>query len=186
LKTIGLLEEKELVRLCQQENPRGHEAVYQLYADRLFRLSLRYIRDQADAEDVLMTAFVKAFRHIKTFSYRDAGSLEGWLRKIVVNEALMWLRRKHNFNLTENIDDQVHEPDLAAFSSLEADDILQFIAQLPTGYRTVFNLSVIEGYDHAEIASLLSINEATSRSQLFKAKSLLRKMLMREGYNYGT
>jgi RNA polymerase sigma-70 factor (ECF subfamily) len=180
------LKEQELVRLCQQGHPRAQEAAYQLYADRLYRLTQRYIRDQADAEDVLMTAFVKAFRHINSFAYRDDGSLEGWLRKIVVNESLMWLRKKHNFNLTESIDDHTPETDLQQFSTLEAEDIYQFIAQLPTGYRTVFNLSVVEGYDHAEIASLLSISEATSRSQLFKAKALLKKMLTQEGYYYGT
>jgi RNA polymerase sigma factor (sigma-70 family) len=180
------LEEKELVRLCQQGNSKGQEAAYQLYADRLYRLTLRYIRDQEDAEDVLMTTFLKAFRNIKTFTFREAGSLEGWLRKIVVNESLMWLRKKHNFNLTESIDDHVPETDIQPFSDLEAEDIYQFITQLPTGYRTVFNLSVVEGYDHSEIAALLSISEATSRSQLFKAKALLKKMLIQEGYHYGT
>ena len=133
-----------------------------------------------------MTAFLKAFRNIKTFTFRETGSLEGWLRKIVVNESLMWLRKKHNFNLTESIDDHAPEADIQPFSTLEAEDIYQFITQLPTGYRTVFNLSVVEGYDHSEIATLLSISEATSRSQLFKAKALLKKMLTQEGYHYGT
>lgn len=180
------MEEQELVRLCQQGHARGYETAYQLYADRLYRLALRYVRDRDETEDVLMAALVKAFGHMESFSFRGKGSLEGWLRRIVVNESLMWLRKQHNFNLTESIDDQIPEPDLQQFSTLAADDILQFIAQLPTGYRTVFNLSVIEGYEHSEIAKLLSISEATSRSQLFKAKSQLRKMLTLEGYQYGT
>jgi RNA polymerase sigma-70 factor (ECF subfamily) len=78
------------------------------------------------------------------------------------------------------------EPDLHAFSAQDAEDVYQLITQLPTGYRTVFNLFVVEGYSHAEIASMLEINETTSRSQLFKAKALLKKMLTQEGYHYGT
>jgi RNA polymerase sigma factor (sigma-70 family) len=180
------LEEEKIIRLCQQGDPKGQETAYQLYADRLFRLTRRYIREQEDAEDVLMAAFVKAFRQIKTFTSQGKGSFEGWLRKIVINESLMWLRKQHNFNLTETLDDDLPEPDLSAFAALEANDIFLLISELPTGYRTVFNLSVVEGYDHTEIAALLSISEATSRSQLFKARALLRKMLTKEGYHYGT
>jgi RNA polymerase sigma factor (sigma-70 family) len=180
------LNEKELVRRCQQGNPKAQERAYALYADRLYRLVRRYIQDEDEAEDALMRAFVKAFQHIKTFQYKDEGSLEGWLRKIAVNESLMYLRKEHNFNLTESLDDCATEPDLHSFSSLDAEDIYQFITRLPPGYRTVFNLYVVEGYDHSEIAALLSISEVTSRSQLFKAKALLRKMLLREGYHYGT
>ena len=174
------------MRLCQQNDPKGQEYVYNAYADRLFRLTRRYIQNEGDAEDILMHAFVKGFKNIKTFEFKGEGSLEGWLRKIVVNESLMHLRKEHNFNLMESIENQAGEVDLKQFSSLEADDIHQFITALPTGYRTVFNLYVIEGLDHAEIAALLTISEATSRSQLHKAKAHLRKMLMREGYNYGT
>jgi RNA polymerase sigma-70 factor (ECF subfamily) len=108
------------------------------------------------------------------------------MRKIVVNESLMWLRRSHNFNLTESLEASLPEPDLNAFSEQEAEDIYYFITQLPTGYRTVFNLSVIEGFNHAEIAGMLQISENTSRSQLFKAKTMLKKMLIQEGYHYGT
>jgi RNA polymerase sigma factor (sigma-70 family) len=88
--------------------------------------------------------------------------------------------------MTEALDEGMEEPDVSLLSSLEATDILQFISQLPTGYRTVFNLFVVEGFDHAEIGAQLKISEATSRSQLFKAKALLKKMLSREGYHYGT
>ena len=133
-----------------------------------------------------MRTFVKAFNKVDGFTYRDEGSFEGWLKKIVVNESLMVLRKQYNFNMTEALDDRIEEPDISSLSSLDAADILQFIAQLPMGYRTVFNLYAIEGFDHAEIAKQLNISEATSRSQLFKAKALLKKMLTREGYHYGT
>lgn len=152
----------------------------------MFRLASRYVKTTVDAEDVLITAFTRVFTNIDDFTYRGEGSLEGWIRKVVVNESLMWLRRRHNFNMTEAIDEEHGHVDLEAFSQLPADDILRFVAQLPDGYRTVFNLSVIEGYDHAEIAAMLGITESTSRTQLFKAKSQLKKMLSREGIHYGT
>ncbi|WP_165823990.1 RNA polymerase sigma factor [Pseudochryseolinea flava] len=180
------MEEKEIVRGCQQGSGKAQEAAYRRYADRLFRLSLRYIPMEAEAEDVVMRAFVKAFKKVNGFNYQRAGSFEAWLRKIVVNEALMTLRSHHNFNMTEALDESMDEPDISSLSSMDATDILQFISQLPTGYRTVFNLFAIEGFDHAEIAEQLNISEVTSRSQLFKAKTLLKKMLSREGYHYGT
>ena len=152
----------------------------------MFRLTFRYIKSQIDAEDVVITSFTKVFKGIHTFKFKEEGSLEGWIRKVVVNESLMWLRRRHNFNLTESLDDAIPEPDLSQFSQLEAEDIYKMIANLPTGYRTVFNLNVVEGYSHEEIGALLSITQSTSRTQLFKAKALLKKMLTKEGFHYGT
>lgn len=178
--------EEDLVKKCQQGNGKAQEQLYKCYADRLYRLAYRYIRSDADAEDVLMTAFTKIFRGLTNFNYQGPGSTEGWMRRIVVNESLMWLRRRHNFNLIESLDASIPEPDLHAFSEQDAEDVYQLITQLPTGYRTVFNLFVVEGYNHAEIATMLEVSESTSRSQLFKAKALLKKMLTQEGYHYGT
>lgn len=180
------LKETVLLEACQQGDRKAQHILYEVYADRMYRLVWRYVKSQGDAEDILMTGFVRILKSIGTFESRGDGSFEGWMRKIMVNEALMWLRKKHNFNLTESIDETFKEPDLEGFRELEAEDIYQFIAQLPVGYRTVFNLFVVEGYDHREIADMLSIQEATSRSQLFKAKTLLKKMLTHEGFHYGT
>jgi RNA polymerase sigma factor (sigma-70 family) len=180
------LSESQIITQCQKADKRAQQLLYAQYADGMLRLALRYVKSQPDAEDTLIIAFTKVFKSIRNFNYQGDGSLVGWIRKIVVNESLMLLRKKHNFNLTESLDEALPEPDLTSFSELNAEDILLMIAQLPTGYRTVFNLSVIEGYTHDEIAVLLSIKEATSRSQLFKAKALLKKMLLKEGYYYGT
>ncbi|MBL0745147.1 RNA polymerase sigma factor [Chryseolinea lacunae] len=98
----------------------------------------------------------------------------------------MWLRQRHNFNLMESLDASLPEADLNAFAELDAADVYAFIARLPTGYRTVFNLFVVEGYDHDEIGRMLHIAVGTSRSQLFKAKALLKKMMSQEGFHYGT
>jgi RNA polymerase sigma-70 factor (ECF subfamily) len=152
----------------------------------LFRLTFRYIKSQEDAEDVTMTAFIKVFNNIKSFNDQGEGSLEAWMRKIFVNESLMWLRRRHNFSMTETLDEGMDEADLTQMAELESEDIYKLIANLPVGYRTVFNLNVIEGYNHQEIGNMLSITESTSRTQLFKAKAILKKMLTREGYRYGT
>ena len=156
-----------------------------------------------------MTVFLYAFREreeiLKIFenycgarlttSYTRIGGLmadapegwekdvKAWVKKIMINESLMWLRRRHNFHLMETLDESTPEPELEQFSLLEAEDIYQFITQLPIGYRAVFNLSVVEGYSHLEIALALSITESTSRTQLFKAKAMLKKMLTQEGFN---
>jgi RNA polymerase sigma factor (sigma-70 family) len=180
------LKEPELIRCCQQADPKAQEILYLRYADRMFRQASRYLKSQNDAEDSLVKAFNKVFIAIKNFTYQGEGCLEAWIRKIVTNEALMLLRNRHNFNLTESLEEGLQEPDLNSFTELEASDILALIGGLPTGYRTIFNLNVIEGYRHQEIAQLLSISESTSRSQLCKAKSLLKKMLKQEGYSYGT
>ncbi len=152
----------------------------------MFRLVSRYIKSTVDSEDVLIMAFTKVFANISSFSDRGEGSFEGWIRKVVVNEALMWLRRRHNFNMTETLGEGSDPVDLGAFSGLPAEEISRFISELPNGYRTVFNLFVIEGYTHLEIAGMLEISESTSRTQLFKAKTLLKKTLTQEGFHYGT
>lgn len=152
----------------------------------MFSVSFRYIKSQVDAEDVIMMAFTKIFGQVGKFSWQGEGSLEAWIRKIIVNESLMWLRRRHNFLMSESIDLSLPEPDIFQLSELEAEDILAMVGQLPTGYRTVFNLFTIDGYTHKEIGVMLGISENTSRSQLFKAKALLQKMLAQEGYQYGT
>ena len=180
------MKEIDLVKQCQRNDARAQEQLYAQHAGSLYRLAFRYIKIQADAEDVLMTAFIKVFRNIATFRSEGDGSLLGWMRKIVINESLMWLRQRHNFNLTEALDGAIAEPDLQQFSTLEADEIYKMISDLPTGYRTIFNLHVVEGYSHHEIAGMLSITENTSRSQLFKAKTLLKKMLSQGGFQYGT
>jgi RNA polymerase sigma-70 factor (ECF subfamily) len=180
------LNEIEIIKGCQRGRGAAQEKLFTHYSDRMFRLCCRYIKLQEDAEDVVIRAFNKVFESISKFRHEGEGSLEAWIRKIVVNESLMWLRKRHNFNMIESIEDTLPQVDLSALGELDATEIYELIAQLPTGYRTVFNLFIIEGYNHEEIAAMLNINEGTSRSQLFKAKNLLKKALTREGFQYGT
>ena len=178
--------ESELVRLCQKGNPQAQRALFDAYSDRFYRLALRYVKIQPDAQDVVMMAFVKIFKNIKSFNQRSGtGSSEAWMRKIVINEALMWLRKRNNFNLTETVDGDNPDHGTGGFSEVDGEYLYQLIVELPAGYRTVFNLHAIEGYDHQEIAQMLGIAESTSRSQLFKAKQLLKRRIEQEDIQYG-
>jgi RNA polymerase sigma-70 factor (ECF subfamily) len=178
--------EAELVRQCKKGDLKSQQRLYDLFSDRFYRLAFRYVKDQAEAEDVVMMAFVKIFTNLHRFTWQEAGSLEAWMRKILINEALMALRKKHNFYLTETLDVENPTHDTEIVQQADAEHLYELILELPDGYRTVFNLYAIEGYDHAEIAKLLSITESTSRSQLYKARQLLIRNITREGHHYGT
>jgi RNA polymerase sigma factor (sigma-70 family) len=176
----------ELIKHCKNGDQKSQKQLFDIYSDRFFRSAVRYVKDTSEAEDVIMLTFVKIFEGLKKFTYQEPKSFESWMYKILVNEALMALRRRHNFFLTETLDTEKpeHEPEI--FQETDAGYLYQLILELPDGYRTVFNLNVIEGYDHREIAGLLGISENTSRSQLFKAKQLLKRKIDKEGLHYGT
>ena len=168
--------ELEWIEGCKKRDPRAQRLLYECYAPRMYALCCRYIPSKTAAEDVLVTAFTKIFERID--QYRGEGSFEGWIRKIMVNESLSYLRSNKNMYLEEDIDTMVHEPDLAKLENhLEAADLLQLMAELPAGYRMVFNLYAIDGYSHKEIAMQLGISENTSKSQLSRARAFLQKAL---------
>ena len=138
----------------------------------------RYARHQMEAEDILQDAFIKVFKNMGSF--QDRGSFEGWVRRIVVNTALKNIDKKSFTN--ELIGGELEYEAGAApsvYSELGEEDLLNMIASLPEGYRVVFNLYVIEGFSHKEIADLLGIGESTSRSQLVKARKLLQEMILK-------
>ncbi len=169
--------ESQLIAACQQEDRRAQQMLYDRYAPLLFGICKRYVKSREDAEDVLVEAFFKILTNIERF--KGEGSFEGWMRRIAINEALMWLRKQHNFNLTVEINPQI-ESDIDPVSpvdTLAAQDILGLLDRLPIGYRTVFNLYVVEGFKHREIADLLGISINTSKSQLILAKKKLQELL---------
>ncbi len=134
----------------------------------------RYIRNEQDAEDVMINGFFKVFTKIE--QYKETGSFEAWIRRIMVNESLMFLR-KYNMNLSVEIND-VHIPtQTSADAQIREQDILKLLDYLPVGYRTVFNLYVIEGFSHKEIAEKLGISINTSKSQLIKARKKLKQLI---------
>jgi len=137
-----------------------------------YSICLRYIKNSAEAEDLLVESFYKIFSKID--QYKGEGSFEGWMKRIVINEALMRIRKLSNLNLHVDIEKAYHlKEDSVAVSSINYDEIINLMNELPTGYRTVFNLYVIEGYKHREIAEKLGISINTSKSQLILAKKKL-------------
>ncbi len=169
--------EKELIAGCQRGDARCEEALYKRYGARMMGVCVRYGRTRFEAEDIFQEAFVKVFRHIGTY---QGGSLEGWLKRIFVNTAINhYHRHKRQYNEVEY--DQTHEVQTdndGPLDAISAEELLRLINHLPEGYRMVFNLFVIEGYSHKEIGTLLGISEGTSKSQLAKAKGLLKKQLI--------
>lgn len=150
--------------------------LYERFAPKMLGVCFRYIHDRTEAEHVMIGGMVKVFE--KLVQYQGEGSFEGWVRRIMVNESLMYIRKHKNMSLEVEVDKAEFEPDYHALeNSLEAADLLGLIAGLPVGYRTVFNLYAIEGYNHKEIAEMLDINENTSKSQLSRARKYLQSRL---------
>ncbi len=172
--------ELELIEACKNEDRHAQKLLYDRYTPKMFGVCLRYCRSREDAEDVLVEGFFKVLTNIHQF--RGAGSFEGWIRRIMVNEALMFLRKRHNFLLTVEVSNIEIKTNLNIEDELMAADILALLDKLPTGYRTIFNLYVLEGYKHREIAEILGISINTSKSQLILAKKRLRSLLLANRY----
>ncbi len=173
---------EQLIAACKSEDRRAQQALYDRYSPIFFGVCKRYVKNREDAEDVLVEAFYKILTNIDSF--KGQGSFEGWMRRIVINESLMFLRKQHNFNLTVEINPQIDgdiDP-VSPVDELQAQDILNLLDGLPTGYRTVFNLYAVEGFKHREIADMLGISINTSKSQLILAKKRLKELL--EELNY--
>ena len=152
--------------------------LFDAYARKMMSVCLRYAPNHHDAEDILQEAFIKVFAHIHQFKFE--GSFEGWLRRIVVNTALKALQKKKlHFAEVNESTIPVANTDAGAPSNLGAEQLMKLLNNLPDGYRIVFNLYVIEGYDHDEIAQLLNIQTSTSRSQLVKARKMLQQQITR-------
>ncbi|KAB7731660.1 sigma-70 family RNA polymerase sigma factor [Rudanella paleaurantiibacter] len=177
--------ETQLVKALQQNESRAQKAVYERYAGKMMAVCTRYIANRSDAEEVMIDGFMRAYERIGQF--REEGSFEGWLRRIMVTESLMYLRRTKVWRQAISLDEVSEEPDYEwADQALETDDLLRLVGQLPEGYRTIFNLYAIEGYSHQEIAQELSISEGTSKSQLSRARAWLQASLAKlEKENYG-
>ena len=174
------ISEEELSLQCQRGDMQARRTLYERYGGGPMAICLRYIGDRETAEDVLHDGFLRIFQSIKQFSYQGEGSLKAWLSRVMVNEALGYLRKK-NVQLQQEVL-MTEIPDVPDTDDSDLNDIprsvlMKFISELPDGYRTVFNLYVFEEKSHKEIASLLGITEHTSSSQFYRAKSLLIKKI---------
>ena len=152
------------------------EELYRRFSPRMYAVCLRYAGNAEEAEDILQEAFIKVFK--KLDSFRSEGSFEGWIRRIFVNTAIEHFRRKrYLMPVTEKEENSIEGKYLSVLDELAARDIMALVQELSPGYRTVFNMYVVEGYTHKEIAGMLGISEGTSKSQLSRAKVILQDMV---------
>ena len=170
----------QIVERIRQKDQRAMSQLYQMYVEELSSVCYRYVPNDDDAKDVLQNSFIKIFTSIPTLEYRGEASFRGWMKKVVANEALTFLRNRKKLLFAEqdveigNISEEDIEPDPELISP---DELHQLISELPDGYRTVLNLYVFENYSHRQIAELLSITEGTSASQLHHAKQWLARRI---------
>lgn len=169
--------EDELIKGCLRRDRNAQRDLFDLYSSKMYGVCYRYVKHAMEAEDILVTAFTKIFERIN--QYKGEGSFEGWIRRIIVNEALTHLRKSRTMYLETELEAADREPDYDALSDhLEAEDLLKMIEALPAGYKIVFNMYAIDGYSHKEIADQLGISENTSKSQLSRARTYLQKQLV--------
>jgi RNA polymerase sigma factor (sigma-70 family) len=170
--------DKTLLDGCRRHDRHAQRFLFEHFSARMLSLCCRYVKDKMEAEDIMLIGFTKVFDRIRQF--KEDGSFEGWIRRIMVNESLTYLRRNKSMYLETDIGVAECEPNYDKLdTALEADDLIQLISELPAGYRIVFNLYAIDGYSHQEIATQLGISENTSKSQLSRARTHLQKRLLK-------
>ncbi|MCD4731750.1 MAG: sigma-70 family RNA polymerase sigma factor [Bacteroidales bacterium] len=161
-----------------RNNSKSHELLYKLFAPKMYGICLRFAGNQMEADDILQEGFIKVFTQLKNF--RNEGSLEGWIRRTFINTAINYYRKNLRFSKFHNIDEievaMTNEENI--YDTLSKEELVNLIHELPNGYRTVFNLNVIEGYTHKEIGKMLNISDNTSKSQLTRARSILQKKVI--------
>ncbi|RGX77352.1 RNA polymerase sigma factor [Bacteroides stercorirosoris] len=170
------MEEQELAGRCRQGDNLARKELYERYAGRMLSVCLRYTGDRETAEDLMHDGFLKLFDSFDKFTWRGDGSLRAWMERVMVNTALQYLRKNDVINQSEalgNIPETYEEPDVSTVETIPQKVLMQFISELPAGYRTVFNLYIFEEKSHREIARMLGINEKSSASQLTRAKAAL-------------
>jgi RNA polymerase sigma-70 factor (ECF subfamily) len=168
--------ESDLINGCLKGDRRTQEELYRRFSPKMYAVCLRYAGNAEEAQDILQEGFIKVFK--KLDSFRSEGSFEGWIRRIFVNTAIEHFRRKrYLMPVTEKEENTIEGKYLSVLDNLAAADIMALVQELSPGYRTVFNMYVIEGYSHKEIGDILGISEGTSKSQLSRAKVILQDMV---------
>lgn len=169
---------EQIIKGCKKGDRKCQKALYDNYATMLMNVSRRYTNDMYEAQDALQNAFIKIFTKLDLYDENKPGSFEGWMSRIVINESIQIHRKKKGVTFRE-VETTLYSvgKESGILEELEAEEILKLLDQLPEGYRVVFNLFVVEEYNHKEIAETLGITESTSRSQLARARKCLQKIL---------
>lgn len=185
MKVINLhQEEKELIQLAVENNRHAQQKIYSKFSPKMLSVCRQYIKDLHQAEDIMITAFMKVFTSLKNFEHK--GSFEGWIRRTMINECISFIRVQKQVKF---IEDETYFEE--SFNNIESqfsvEDIQFLIDGLPDGYKMIFNLYAIEGFKHQEIAKMLNINEGTSKSQLSHARKMLQEQIGKlKNYDNGT
>lgn len=182
-------EENKIIQLAVANNRQAQQKIYTQFSPKMLSVCRQYIKDIHQAEDIMITAFMKVFVNLKNFECK--GSFEGWIRRIMVNECISFIRVHKNVTYIEDDFNNYRNHFEENFNSIEnqfsVEDIQFLIDSLPEGYKMIFNLYAIEGYKHQEIANMLGINEGTSKSQLSHARKMLQeKIIKSKNYSNGT
>lgn len=182
-KILSLFEtEYDLAKALIKGDPEAQRMFYEKFSHKFLAICCRYISDRMAAEDLMVESMMKVFEKVSQFGFK--GSFEGWAKRLVVNEALMYLRSKKMLEVSMDDMSELHNS-YSQNLDFESDELLKLIQALPNGYRTVFNLYAIEGYNHSEISEMLGISEGTSKSQLSRARVILQEKLTKnEKYGY--
>tara|TARA_Y100000589_G_scaffold317298_1_gene343202 strand:+ start:134300 stop:134866 length:567 start_codon:yes stop_codon:yes gene_type:complete len=186
MANIEFEDEKTLVKACIKGNEKAQYAFYKKFYGKMMAVCKRYARDDDEAKDIFHEAMMKVFNNLPKYQFN--GSLEGWVRRIMVNTSIDWYRKnKNTFGFTDD-EQQLEDTNIAIDDMVNSDfnvqDIMKAIQQLTPAYKAVFNLYVIEGYSHKEIAEMLNVNIGTSKSNLAKAKQKLQKLLANQYKEY--
>jgi RNA polymerase sigma factor (sigma-70 family) len=169
--------EKQLISDCQKGDRIAQKKLYELYSGKMMAVCLRYCRDRETAKDLLHDGFLKVYTHLDSFEGK--GSFEGWVRRIMVNTALEFLRKQSDEGYSLDIEEAftLTDGDIGAMEKMQTAELIQTIQMLPDAYRTTFNLFVVEGFSHREISEMMNITESSSRVYLTRAKQMLQNML---------
>jgi RNA polymerase sigma factor (sigma-70 family) len=166
--------ENDLIEGCIGGDRKMHELLYERFSPKMYAVCLRYASSPDDAQDLLQEGFIKIFRNLDKF--RKEGSFEGWIRRVFVNTSIEHYRKKVNLNsIGEKEEKFIEDPSWNILDQMAEKDIIELVQELSPGYRSVFNMYVIEGFSHKEIGDIMGISEGTSKSQLARAKSILQK-----------
>ena len=167
--------ESQLIKKAAKQNRDAQHRLYEKYAPKMLSVCRQYIRDIHFAEEAMLSGFLKVFLNLNTFKFE--GSFEGWVRRIMINESISFLRKEKEIFFTDEILNYKEESWNNIYTEFEVEQIQELIDSLPEGYRMVFVLYAVEGYKHSEIAKMLGVSESTSKTQLFKARKLLQQKI---------